>query len=343
MKKMVTAAVIGTGMVLATAACSSTSESVVPSSSAENINNVVYFGNPTADVQTLGDYVVSGTNTPADGKPFVDTVVLFAANIDNQGQAWSADPSSPILDIGDSNLGGPTSPTPTEPRDVSWIAPAVTTLHSKGIKVLLGILPNHQGTGWSCPGMSTTAQQGLATQIAATVNQYKFDGISIDDEYSECPKGNDLPGGDASVNYGIVSQLRSDTTYAGKLITKSVYADTFAFPPATSPPAPNNLAPLLDAAWTETYPSSYSDLSPYQQAGLKNSQLGLSASPSSSPKQVAQAVAQNGLGYMMVWQSDGSLTTQQRAAAYSQVVQGEFGNDSAAVTYQSSNSTAAKQ
>ncbi len=338
-------AVLSVGVaVAATAGCGTVSNSA-QQGSAPKVNNVVYFGNPNADAATLGDYVIQGTGTSADNTPFINTVVLFAANIDNQGQVPPTSPSlqAPILDISDSNLGGPNyPPPPQEPRVTNWIAPTVATLQAKGMKVLLGILPNHQVTGWSCPGMSAAAQQNFANQIEAATKQYNFDGISIDDEYSECP--NDDPGGDPGVSYGILNDLRSTPTYSGdkKLITKSLYNDSFAFPPLATPLTTNSIAALVDQGWTEVYPGPYSDLSTYQTAGMKNSQLGLSASPNhdliaGTQSPTAASVVQNNLGFMMIWATDGNngigFTSQQRAGWYSSALQGEFGNSSASVIY----------
>lgn len=340
--KVVAAASVG-ALVAATTACAA-ADSVKSAPTDPSIQNVVYFGNPTTDVQTLGDYIVTGTDTNADNKPFFDTVVLFAANINNSTGTEPTDPSlqDPVLEIAKSNLGGPNGE-----GDLSWIAPAVTTLHAKGITVLLGILPNHQGVGWSCPGMTTAAQQSLASKIAAAMVQYNLDGISIDDEYAECltydPGGSspDGPGGDASVTYGILQALKKEPTFAGKVINKSTYIDAFSFVDGSG----TNLAPLLDSAWTEEYPGTMSELSAVLGGGMKAPQLGLSASPGSdldqgTPSAAAASAVSNGLGYMMIWATDSNsgiaFTPQERAAWYTSALQGEFGSNSVQVVYQPS-------
>jgi len=177
--------------------------------------------------------------------------------------------------------------------------------------------------------MTAASQQSLATDIANAVAQYDFDGISIDDEYSECPQGQQGPGGDAAVSYGIVYSLRKEQKMTGKLITKSTLWDSFAFGKTSK----YNIAPLLDAVWTEVYPSSATDLSAPLSGAMTNPQLGLSADPTSDPKSVAQSVVKGGFGYMMLWGTDGNNKIQDRVNTYTQTLLGETNNPNANVQY----------
>ena len=330
MKRLAVAVTASVVVALGVAGCtSSSSDSVDPTPpGGKVIKNVVYFGNPTGEIPNLGDYRISGTGTAADGATFVDVAVLFAGNINSASGQWSSDPNTPVVDLLDSNLGDP--PAKGQPRSLAWLAPAVKTLHADGVTVLLGILPNWDGTGWSCPGMASTTQQTLANNIVTTVNQYGFDGFSIDDEYSGCPqKGDQGPGGDASVTYGILQAVQGNSAFKG-VINKSMYSDSFNF---TTPGY--NIAPLLDSAWAEEYPSDMSDVSTASSAGMQPSQLGLSAEPNQSPVTVTQnarLAVQNNLGYMMLYATDSLTSNQARAAVYTQTVQGEYGPN-AIVTY----------
>lgn len=314
---------------LATGCAASSSDSVDPApTGGKVIKNVVYFGNPTGEIANLGDYQISGTGTSADGQRFVDVAVIFAGNINSENGQWSSDPNSPVIDLLDSNLGDPA--VKGQPRSLAWLAPAVKALRADGVTVLLGILPNWDGTGWSCPGMTAATQKSLANDIVSTVNQYGFDGFSIDDEYSGCPQKSDQgPGGDASVTYGILQAVRENSAFTGT-INKSMYSDAFNF---TTPGY--NVAPLLDSAWAEEYPSDMTDVSTASSAGMTAPQLGLSAEPNQSPVTVtqnAQLAVQNNLGYMMFYATDSLASNQDRAAVYTQAVQGEY-NPNATVTY----------
>ena len=360
---------------LGIAGCSSTSESVDSSGTnaankataptpGQEINNVVYFGNPATELPTLANYKIKGTGTAADGTNFVDTVVLFAANIDDVNGKPAPPPApqpptsaqDPLLVM--SEFTNSTAGAATVPADPTVLA-GVNALHAAGIKVLLGVLPNHYETGWSCPGMTSTAQQSLANQLATVTaanstsnpSGYGFDGISIDDEYSECPSGNELPGGDVGVITGILTSLKANPQFAGKTINKSLYSDTNMFPPASSKQP--NLAPLLNTAWTETYPGYSADLSTYLLAGVQRQNLGRGevvpippATPPGNLTTTGKAVASDGLKYMMIYGGDEytpadspsgtpptPYTPAQRAAFYTSVVQGTFNSSSASVTY----------
>ncbi|HVI43643.1 MAG TPA: glycosyl hydrolase family 18 protein [Chitinophaga sp.] len=59
----------------------------------------------------------------------------------------------------------------------------VKDLQSKGIKVTLSLLNNHDGTGWS-QFTTQEAADYFARSVKATVDKYGLDGIEIDDEYA---------------------------------------------------------------------------------------------------------------------------------------------------------------
>lgn len=108
-----------------------------------------------------------------DGSMFFDAVVLFAANINldyNTGM--------PILH------NNPNVQALLDETDV-YLQP----LRQAGIKVYLGILGNHDPAG-VCQ-LSKLGAQTYAQTLAQAVKQYKLDGVSFDDEYSQSPNGSE--------------------------------------------------------------------------------------------------------------------------------------------------------
>lgn len=130
------------------------------------IKNVLYFEvNDTNPLNAL-EYNL------ADGTPFFDAVILFAANINydsiNDKVYLHNNPNVQAL---------------LDETDV-YIQP----LREKGIKVYLGLLGNHDAAGlcqlsdWGC--------YEWAKEVAKAVRDYKLDGVNLDDEYSGAPISN---------------------------------------------------------------------------------------------------------------------------------------------------------
>ncbi len=96
----------------------------------------------------------------------VDAVVLFAANIN-----WDGRNQEVIL-----NNNGCTQGLLDQTE--TYIQP----LRKAGIKVLLGLLGNHDGAGIA--NLSEYGAIEYSKTLANAVKKYKLDGISFDDEYS---------------------------------------------------------------------------------------------------------------------------------------------------------------
>lgn len=337
--KAVLAAVSAAAGIVALAGCASsvTGTSTPP----RTFTNVAYVGWPTNWVTSMADYTLSGSGTELDGKPFFDSVVLFAANINslNGDQA----PNTPVLGIIDSNLGE--SNPKGGPNDISWIGPAVEYLHSKGLTVQLSILPNHQANGWSCSATDATGADVFAKQVAAAVKQYNFDGISIDDEYAQCE--------DQTSNYNhylpalqtMVSAVKSQPEMQGKTVTESVDgAMAYQFP---------TIAPSLDQIYTEDYAGPLDVYSYSFYPGMQPHQFFVGLSPydpdydvttngthcGANDAQAAYEVGQGlrtapvAYGGTMIFDPIEHLNgTAGQAAYYTQVAKGLYG-DGAEVTY----------
>ena len=104
-----------------------------------------------------------------NGKLLWDVVVLFAANINYDAVAGrpyvKCNPNVQYLLDNNETLLQP--------------------LRKRGIKVLLGLLGNHDITGLA--QLSEQGAKDFAREIAQYCKAYNLDGINYDDEYSESP------------------------------------------------------------------------------------------------------------------------------------------------------------
>lgn len=104
-----------------------------------------------------------------DGTPFFDYVVLFAYNINyNAAEDRVYLHSNPncqaLLD-----------------ESETYLQP----LRRKGIKVLMGLLGNHDAAGLA--QLSPWGAKEFAKEVAAAIKKYGMDGVNLDDEYSSTP------------------------------------------------------------------------------------------------------------------------------------------------------------
>jgi hypothetical protein len=130
-------------------------------SAAPGVVSIAYVEVNDNDLAVVGDYSLEGTSTPV-----FDLAIIFAANIDLDG-------SSAVLHFNDQVQA-----------TLDDAATQIRPLQERGIKVLLSVLPNHQGVGFAnFPDES--AARGFAQQLADAVEEYGLDGIDFDDEYAE--------------------------------------------------------------------------------------------------------------------------------------------------------------
>lgn len=107
---------------------------------------VAYVEVNSNELRTVGDYEL------ADGSNAFDVAIIFAANINSDGDAATLHLNDQV--------------TATLENADTQIRP----LQDKGIKVTLSLLGNHQAAAF-------------ADQVAAVVAQYGLDGVDIDDEW----------------------------------------------------------------------------------------------------------------------------------------------------------------
>lgn len=112
----------------------------------------------------------------SSGKPLVDCLILFSANINYNEETgrvyiFNNENVQAILD-----------------NREHYLKP----LQDKGIKVILGLLGNHDRSGVA--NMSKETAQAFAQEVKAMCDAYQLDGIFVDDEYSDYEHDNITPG-----------------------------------------------------------------------------------------------------------------------------------------------------
>lgn len=112
----------------------------------------------------------------SNGKPLVDVLIIFSANINYNPETgrvyiFNNENVQAILD-----------------RREHYLKP----LQDRGMKVILGLLGNHDRSGVA--NMSKETAREFALEVKAMCDAYQLDGIFVDDEYSEYEKNNITPG-----------------------------------------------------------------------------------------------------------------------------------------------------
>lgn len=241
--------------------------------------NVAYVETNSNALSNVACFVDSQTQ-----KPFFDTAVIFALNVDG------SDPNNAQISI---NSQDHTLLTQTN---------EIQALQSQGIKVVAAILGNHQYAGWSTVSTQAGAEN-FAKAVSQVVNQYGFNGIAIDDEYTKENTDNPFNPNSTLMIVKALSQLKD---FHGKSIQ-------YVLLPLNGGEV-NRQAEILNAKdmngkrlsayLTSATPGFYTDnttsvsLEPYKAYGFSSEQLYLSvASPSadSSDQLTNEAISQAGI------------------------------------------------
>ena len=112
----------------------------------------------------------------SNGKPLVDALIIFSANINYNEETgrvyiFNNENVKAILD-----------------NREKYLKP----LQERGIKIILGLLGNHDRSGVA--NMSKETAQEFAKEVKAMCDAYQLDGIFVDDEYSSYEYNNITPG-----------------------------------------------------------------------------------------------------------------------------------------------------
>lgn len=138
------------------------------------------------------------------GKYVIDQVILFSGNINYNAETGE------VYNFNNENI------THVLENREKYIAP----LQQKGMKVLLGILCNHDRA--CCTHLSDENAKKFAQELKAKVDAYGLDGIFFDDEY--CNRG-DYPGFTTYNNFShIVYECKK--AMPDKLMEAYVWGDT---------------------------------------------------------------------------------------------------------------------
>jgi hypothetical protein len=151
---------------------------------ANSPQGVCYVEVNNNDLRNVGRY------TLANGKPLFDMGIIFAANINFNTSSRTA------------QLFFNPQVTNVLTNRNTYVKP----LQDKGIKVLLSILGNHEGAGFS-NFTSRASARAFAQQLNNAVNTYGLDGIDFDDEYAEYGKNGTGQPNDSSFVF-LVTALR---------------------------------------------------------------------------------------------------------------------------------------
>ncbi|WP_083922680.1 glycosyl hydrolase family 18 protein [Microbulbifer variabilis] len=206
----------------------------------------------------------AGCFTESDGSQLFDIAVIFAANINYDGQKAVLHFNDQVSDLLNNNLS------------------TVQDLQNKGTKVVLSVLGNHQNAGWSCFADEQSADD-FAQQLKDAVDQYGLDGIDIDDEYSQCSQTYS----DSLVK--VTSALREKMP--NKIISKALWSDTDAFQAEWNG---KKLGDQLTYGWEMSYwlgSSCTSRIQNYLNLGVDRSKLGVGASTVLNTASAASALA----------------------------------------------------
>ena len=231
-----------------------------------------------AYVEVNNDNITNvGRYTLSDGSNAFDVAIIFAANINYNGNAAVLYNNAQVQAVLDD------------------AAHNIKPLQAKGIKVLLSILGNHQGAGIS-NFASKAAAADFASQVAAEVSRYGLDGVDLDDEYADYG-ANGTPQPNAQSIGWVISTLRSALP-SGKLLT------FYNFGPASTylASSPASVGSQLSYAWNANYGTYRAPSIPgLGKAKLAPAAIDFESTPQSTASSFAKRTVSDGHGVYMTY------------------------------------------
>ncbi|PYF72801.1 endo-beta-N-acetylglucosaminidase H [Pedobacter nutrimenti] len=234
---------------------------------------VCYVEVNSNDLRNVGKYTLS-----TGGQQLFDIAIIFAANIN-----YNTSTKKAVLFF-----------NPQVTNVLNNKATYIQSLQSKGIKVLLSILGNHQGAGISnFPNQA--AAQAFAQQLSDAVTTYGLDGIDFDDEYADYGTNGTGQPNSSSFVY-LVTALRQ--LMPGKIISFYYYG------PAASRLSYNGVTvgSKVDYSWN----ANYGTYSVPNVPGLAKSNLGpaaidIASTSSSTANSLATQTVSNNYGIYLYY------------------------------------------
>jgi hypothetical protein len=160
------------------------------------VKTAVYIEVNDDNPLNAGSYILE------DGTYLFDYVILFAANIRNRNCALDPDKKHGCTEQG---------PHVHLNENVRYILENrqkyIVPLQKKGIKVLLGLLGDHDGIGFA--SMNDNERATFIADVKKDVEYYNLDGVDFDDEWGSKEDwdnwGNKLPVGESGKTYTTIS------------------------------------------------------------------------------------------------------------------------------------------
>ena len=221
-----------------------------------------------------------GRYTLTDGSNAFDIAIIFAANINYNG-------SSAVL-FNNQQVQATLDDAQNQIRP----------LQAKGIKVLLSILGNHQGAGFS-NFASQAAAADFAGQVRDALNKYGLDGVDLDDEYADYGTNGTPQPNDQSIGW-LISALRSDL--GSKLVT------FYNFGPASGSLSSSSSAigSQLSFSWNAIYDTyQVPNIPGLGKASLSPAAVDIPSTPAGDAASFAQRTVSDGYGAFMTYDLGG--------------------------------------
>ncbi|WP_240745100.1 MULTISPECIES: endo-beta-N-acetylglucosaminidase H [unclassified Microbacterium] len=213
------------GLALAVSGAVAVSPAAATEKPGEDPQLAVYIEVNSNDLANVADYTLADS-----GRPAVDLAMIFAANINYDGEKAYLHFNERV--------------TETLDDAENQIRP----VQARGTKVLLSVLGNHQGAGFA-NFTSYEQADAFAAQLADAVTTYGLDGIDFDDEWTNYG-ANGTPQPNAE-SFGWLATALRDRLGPDKIISLYAIGETYTVTDFSLFDA----AAVLDYAWNPYYPT----------------------------------------------------------------------------------------